>query len=566
MFINKYSRVVFYTLSLTFFILPFIPTYTIGYYGLAEPTNSLIIFPFIFIALASFVKSNNKRNELFLSKNILVLASLCVACLFIYTLFYSPQLSWVDSTKVKLYVIVYFLMFIQVLYWLKPNKLLIIILVFYFLFSQQIYGLYQHFISSQIYTYTSGQEIKMVGVIRQVNVFANMVVIGAVIALYLTLKLKPNKKFKLVTLSALTYLLLTPLVLYIATSKSAFISFATCTILLIIYLLKERKAKRAKKASIALVLGFILPVISNAFTEPSRTPSQITNVSARVQMYEHSIWMIQEKPILGWGANSFKSSYHYSLMDRSFNNQDIVPVDNYIDHPHNEVLLWAIELGLFGLLFIVSLFCVTLYILVKHKRFKGAPWAAIILLPTFILSQLEFPFYLTSYTFILFSLIFYVFVSPKNYASIRPNMNLCLVSTFLLTSLILPLIWFSALSAMKYTGNYSLEVRLNAKENIIWGLPTQDYTRQIDILIANLYAGNDVSNIKSVNADILNTLKEIPSEKLAITFLENCDKTSSCDESEVFHVKSYFPYANLKHQYKKELLEHKNNETKLTTD
>jgi len=552
--ISSYSRVIFYSLLLTFFALPYLPTYTVGFYGLAEPINSIILLPFLFIGFAAikFVLKKNKK-DLELSKNTLSLLLICVSFLFIYSIFFSNQLFELDNTKIKFFCIIYFLLFIQSLYWLKPNKLLMLVIIFYFLFSQQLYGLYQHFISSEASFYTSGSQVKMLGVVRQVNVFSIMIVMGSLVAFYLAYRLHRFRKYKAIVLCSLIYLLLTPVVLYVASSKSAYISFIASYIVLGVYIIKDNKRSVLKLPCLALILGTIITITFSSELKPTRTTEQISNISSRAQMYEHSLWMINEKPLVGWGANSFSASYHYSLMGRSLEDKSIIPLDNYIDHPHNELLLWGVELGLFGLIFIISIMLLSLKVLYKHSRHKSKPWALIILLPTFIHSQFEFPFYISSYIFIIFSLIFYIFIKPINVSlsSFKGSFLILLPTLFVTLNLILFVIWFSVLSAMKYTGEYSLEDRMHAKEKIFWKYSTLDYTRQVDHLIASFYASDDITKLVEVNESILETLKQLPSERLAITFLENCEKIQHCDEKDLRHLKSYFPYAFLKYEYSK---------------
>jgi hypothetical protein len=153
-----------------------------------------------------------------------------------------------------------------------------------------------------------------------------------------------------------------------------------------------------------------------------------------------------------------------------------------------------------------------------------------------------------------------VFTNPTNIKvkNLNKPLSQLFSISFLTLNLLLPIIWFSALSAMKYTGDYTVGERLNAKENIIWEYSTLDYTRQVDGLIASLHAGNNSEKLIQVNSEILKTLKILPAKPLAIEYLKNCEKLISCDKQGLKFVKTYFPFAVLEFNENKKLLKRNN--------
>lgn len=74
----------------------------------------------------------------------------------------------------------------------------------------------------------------------------------------------------------------------------------------------------------------------------NQDPNKITSINARVDMWRISVQHIVENPILGTGTGSYST-----LAKRSFQSEEMLNVTGV--HPHNQFLLFGVELGLLGM-------------------------------------------------------------------------------------------------------------------------------------------------------------------------------------------------------------------------
>lgn len=79
----------------------------------------------------------------------------------------------------------------------------------------------------------------------------------------------------------------------------------------------------------------------NDFNE--RGSGQITSGGARLDMIEKSLYLIKEKPLLGWGTGAYPTQYC-----RLAKIPELCGVGGY--HPHNQFLAFGVQLGAIGLL------------------------------------------------------------------------------------------------------------------------------------------------------------------------------------------------------------------------
>lgn len=85
-----------------------------------------------------------------------------------------------------------------------------------------------------------------------------------------------------------------------------------------------------------------------------------TSISQRLSYYKITLHLIKEKPFLGWGTGTFGSVYKDYVHKHS-----LLPKDQqkflYTKNPHNEYLLFAAQLGIYGFGLLLWFF----YVLVK---------------------------------------------------------------------------------------------------------------------------------------------------------------------------------------------------------
>ncbi|CAI1530965.1 Lipid A core - O-antigen ligase and related enzymes [Serratia fonticola] len=134
---------------------------------------------------------------------------------------------------------------------------------------------------------------------------------------------------------------------------------------------------------------------------------------ARWTMLRDTLAMIAERPLLGWGYGGFEYDFQHFRVNQS----PPTPVTEIARHPHNEILLWAVEggvVGLVGVLLMVAGAGIIVRQAIKrdrlalragHRMAGVATALSIALLPMAIHSLLEFPFYLSTLHFVIFLLL-----------------------------------------------------------------------------------------------------------------------------------------------------------------
>jgi O-antigen ligase len=79
---------------------------------------------------------------------------------------------------------------------------------------------------------------------------------------------------------------------------------------------------------------------------------QLTSSGIRLNLWQRSVEMIEQHPVLGSGVGSWNTEYH------RLEGIHIAPHLVVVRNPHQEYLLWAAQLGLGGLVLLVALFVV----------------------------------------------------------------------------------------------------------------------------------------------------------------------------------------------------------------
>lgn len=152
-----------------------------------------------------------------------------------------------------------------------------------------------------------------------------------------------------------------------------------------------------------LLLGqSLIPLIDHAHSNLSRWT-----------MLRDTLAMIADRPWQGWGYGGFEYDFQHFRVSQASPTQ----VTEIARHPHNEILLWAVEGGLMGLtgmtLVLIGIGTIVRQAIKRDRsalraghRMAGVTTAlSIAALPMAIHSLLEFPFYLSTLHFVIFLLM-----------------------------------------------------------------------------------------------------------------------------------------------------------------
>lgn len=142
-------------------------------------------------------------------------------------------------------------------------------------------------------------------------------------------------------------------------------------------------------------LGIALALISQAEGSQGgiqRGMSMYQSAGVRTVYWSHALQMIAQSPWTGWGYGGFEASFLHQYADRLAAHPGLPSIGENVDHPHNEVLFWAIEGGLAPMLGLALMAGALL------ARLRRAGWAQglgllALLTPILLHTQTEYPLY-----------------------------------------------------------------------------------------------------------------------------------------------------------------------------
>ena len=116
--------------------------------------------------------------------------------------------------------------------------------------------------------------------------------------------------------------------------------------------------------------------------ENNETPD-LTSIGARIYMWDQSLSIISKKPLAGWGVGSYPHRWCEKVPEVWCN-------ETAKYHPHNQYLMFWMELGLPGLLIYISIICYLVFRGIQDKKNGGILLAlmAILFVDSFINSPL----------------------------------------------------------------------------------------------------------------------------------------------------------------------------------
>jgi O-antigen polymerase len=245
------------------------------------------------------------------------------------------------------------------------------------------------------------------GIFRQPNVMASFMVTGIFLSLFLwfaNIKQKFNKKRKGLIYVAL---LSTAWVLIPLQSKTGYLALLICLALITIPVIKN--FKYFSPSLLTLIIGVILGFLTMTFAQQlDRGEKLYTDGGIRTDIIKVSYDMFKDNPISGYGYGRFEREYitsHYKQME--VNPELQMPVTN-LDHPHNEILMWGIEGGVFALLGLL-IFSVGFIFMLKGRISDKKIFLITLILPILIHTQTEKPFYLSAvHWFYFITLIWFI--------------------------------------------------------------------------------------------------------------------------------------------------------------
>ncbi len=235
------------------------------------------------------------------------------------------------------------------------------------------------------------------GIFQQTNVMASFLVTGLVVSAWLFGEARHRLESSVTLLAPL----LMPALILVIQSRTGWLAALIAVPMVLVHLWHlDRRRFHAWVG--ALAAGCVLAVIvwwapwaeaggyaSKAVSEPGQ----------RLPVYLHSLRMIAEEPLSGWGYGRFQHDFLHSFADwrasLPVNQPEIVKpiITGIYKHPHNELLYWGIEGGLLPVLAILVFAGWVFWRLwIKGPQGERLLFTAL-LLPLTLHAMTELPFY-----------------------------------------------------------------------------------------------------------------------------------------------------------------------------
>ncbi len=231
------------------------------------------------------------------------------------------------------------------------------------------------------------------GIFQQVNVMASFISTGLVIGIYLYIMRNDRKGFfpigirtiDVANITLLFSLLLFSMTIVLLQSRIGYLG----SILSGGFLLMTHYKKN--KLHCFIVVLFIIVGVFNGFLILSENIiTQVSHSSSnneRLLILKYTWEMIQQKMWLGWGYGGFEYGFHHFLAGK-------IPAIsmNRVTHPHNELLFWWVEGGVFalvGMLFLLAGYLRLLFY--PRNKISASLW--LLTLPITLHMMTEYPLY-----------------------------------------------------------------------------------------------------------------------------------------------------------------------------
>ena len=249
------------------------------------------------------------------------------------------------------------------------------------------------------------------GIFQQRNIMGIFMVTGCAISLFLIKNEKEHHYSKIKLFLLISVPFFASIILVAIKSKASFLGyFLSIATALFSSNLKDKWVQRWMIISaLGFTFGMLSPKFFNKkFSERTLEASMGSN-SVRIIFYKNSFNLFVDNPLLGKGYGSFRRKYREIDALRLSNEPDSKVKDpsTILDHPHNEILLWAAEGGILpvvGLLIIAGSYMIMIF-RIKLKRSLSYLSLA---LPILLSTQVSLPFSLSLTHWVTFLSIIYL--------------------------------------------------------------------------------------------------------------------------------------------------------------
>lgn len=300
---------------------------------------------------------------------------------------------------------------------------------------QALLALLQLFAPAVAYYWVPITTHRAVGIFQQPNVLASFLATGLALALMVfllptfVLKNKSREYCRCMALGLM--LVIFPAVLVWGQSRTGWLGGLLVVVLFLLYF-SRRYPGRTFIAMLLVASGVLLALLVMQLHQDLGYQPHNGSDHARTAMLLSTLEMIAEKPWLGWGYGGFEYSFQHFRLAQGLSTEGV----GIARHPHNEILLWWVEGGVFGLLGMLLLLAAGILLLCRAWRYDRAVFASgkrnagqamalcFALVPILLHTQTEYPFYLSAIHWVVFLMLLAMLdrmVSPMSERKVMPK-------------------------------------------------------------------------------------------------------------------------------------------------
>jgi O-antigen polymerase len=288
---------------------------------------------------------------------------------------------------------------------------------------QVIYALLQKYVdlsSLAVYIFSGGGKMTQpTGIFQQQNILSSFLATGLLIASYLISRpqlYQQEKKSKFLLITLLLGTIMGALfILIVVGSRAAILGLLIGIILLAISRWKlllsiNRKIVLLFLISIVIISTYNYEHLAKFSDRTSHAIEALSTKNADTELQNRRrlvIWEIAtdtylKAPLMGHGLGNFEKEFQDQA--RTYNQSVDIKLDQFISHPHNEIIFWGIESGLLAITALLVFMGYYLYLLFSQGFRHGLQWLAI-LTPIGLQTQVSLPFYLSTVHLVVFLLL-----------------------------------------------------------------------------------------------------------------------------------------------------------------
>lgn len=264
------------------------------------------------------------------------------------------------------------------------------------------------------------------GFFMQPNLLASSVVTGMVLAIYQLST--PGFTSRSIVTKALTYAVVIFGAYTVLSTGSRLGLLALVVAVPIVFVCRYKLLSREKYKPLTVVALLAIGVFAGAYFSDGldRSYSKLERLvesssDMRPHMYRIATDLFFENPLAGQGVGSFPGAFQYQAADYVASHPEAdIRFRTGFTHPHNEILMWAVEGGAIALLGLFVLAGAVLWKIYQNGWQRGGAILAM-LIPMSLHMMVEMPFYISVYHFIVFVFILHLAYRPWCYRKVIRN-------------------------------------------------------------------------------------------------------------------------------------------------